>query len=207
MLCCSSNSHLYKFGLDINCILSVYCRLIQQTNPVPRFSVYVSFTLCISSIWLLLHSLQASSRVMDLDHADGRLKIQYSDRLVSLLREVRQLSALGFAIPAKIQQASNTADKFYRQAIVLKQVRVKPGTHTFPILFFILCHVVWLPIAALQVAHFYNTIDQQMIPSQRPMMLGLALAFEQVIKVNSQLQIMFFVYARLSWFVESWYRV
>lgn len=35
----------------------------------------------------------------------------------------------------------------------------------------------------LQVAHFYNTIDQQMIPSQRPMMLGLALAFEQVIKV------------------------
>uniref|UniRef100_A0A8C4HFM9 Cytoplasmic dynein 2 heavy chain 1 n=1 Tax=Dicentrarchus labrax TaxID=13489 RepID=A0A8C4HFM9_DICLA len=95
----------------------------------------------------------ASNRVMDLDHVDGRLKIQYSDRLVSLLREVRQLSALGFPIPAKIQQASNTADKFHRQAIVLKQV-----------------------------AHFYNTIDQQMILSQRPMMLGLALAFEQVIK-------------------------
>ncbi|KAI3354358.1 hypothetical protein L3Q82_018881, partial [Scortum barcoo] len=98
-------------------------------------------------------SLQASNRVMDLDHVDGRLKIHYSDRLVSLLREVRQLSALGFPIPAKIQQAANTADKFYRQAIVLKQV-----------------------------AHFYNTIDQQMIPSQRPMMLGLALTFEQVIK-------------------------
>ncbi|XP_056467776.1 cytoplasmic dynein 2 heavy chain 1 isoform X1 [Gadus chalcogrammus] len=98
-------------------------------------------------------SLQASNRVMDLDHVDGRLRIQYSDRLVTLLREVRQLSALGFAIPAKIQQAANTADKFYGQAIVLKQV-----------------------------AHFYNIIDQQMIPSQRPMMLGLALAFEQVIK-------------------------
>lgn len=68
-------------------------------------------------------SLQASSRVMDLDHADGRLKIHYSDRLVSLLREVRQLSALGFPVPAKIQQAANTADKFYREAIVLKQVR------------------------------------------------------------------------------------
>ncbi|KAF3692878.1 Cytoplasmic dynein 2 heavy chain 1 [Channa argus] len=98
-------------------------------------------------------SLQANNRVMDLDHVDGRLKIQYSERLISLLREVRQLSALGFPIPAKIQQASNTADKFYRQAIVLKQV-----------------------------AHFYNTIDQQMIPSQRPMMLSHALAFEQVIK-------------------------
>uniref|UniRef100_A0A7N9ATV1 Cytoplasmic dynein 2 heavy chain 1 n=1 Tax=Mastacembelus armatus TaxID=205130 RepID=A0A7N9ATV1_9TELE len=96
-----------------------------------------------------------SNRVMDLDHVDGRLKIQYSDRLVSLLREVRQLSALGFPIPAKIQQAANTAEKFYRQAIILKQV-----------------------------AHFYNTIDQQMIPSQRPMMLSLALAFEQVIKSN-----------------------
>uniref|UniRef100_A0A3Q3KJ04 Cytoplasmic dynein 2 heavy chain 1 n=1 Tax=Monopterus albus TaxID=43700 RepID=A0A3Q3KJ04_MONAL len=94
-----------------------------------------------------------SDRVMNLDHVDGRLKIQYSDRLVILLREVRQLSALGFPIPAKIQQAANTADKFYGQAIVLKQV-----------------------------THFYNTIDQQMIPSQRPMMLNLALAFEQVIK-------------------------
>lgn len=67
------------------------------------------------------NSLQASSRVMELDHIDGKLKIQYSDRLVMLLREVRQLSALGFAIPAKIQQASNSADKFYRQAIILKQ--------------------------------------------------------------------------------------
>lgn len=59
---------------------------------------------------------------MELDHMDGHLKIHYSDRLVSLLREVRQLSALGFNIPAKIQQAANTAEKFYRQAIVLKQV-------------------------------------------------------------------------------------
>ncbi|XP_062407923.1 dynein cytoplasmic 2 heavy chain 1 [Sardina pilchardus] len=100
-------------------------------------------------------SLQASNRVMELDHLDGKLKIQYSDRLVTLLREVRQLTALGFPIPAKILQAANTADKFYRQAIILKQV-----------------------------AHFYNTIDQQMIPSQKPMMLGYALAFEQVIKQN-----------------------
>lgn len=65
---------------------------------------------------------------MELDHDDGRLKIQYSDRLVSLLREVRQLSALGFSIPAKIQLAANTADKFYRQAIVLKQVRAEAKT-------------------------------------------------------------------------------
>lgn len=67
-------------------------------------------------------SLQASDRVMELDHSDGKLKIQYSDRLVTLLKEVRQLSALGFTIPAKFQQVANTADRFYRQALVLKQV-------------------------------------------------------------------------------------
>lgn len=73
-------------------------------------------------MFVCLCSLQASSRVMELDHMDGKLKIHYSDRLVSLLKEVRQLSALGFNIPAKIQQAAHTAEKFYRQAIVLKQV-------------------------------------------------------------------------------------
>ncbi|KAG2456324.1 DYHC2 protein, partial [Polypterus senegalus] len=98
-------------------------------------------------------SLQASSRVMELDHMDGKLKIQYSDRVISLLREVRQLTELGFSIPAKIHQASKTAEKFYKQALILKQV-----------------------------AHFYNTIDEQMIPSQKPMMLNYALAFEQIIK-------------------------
>lgn len=90
---------------------------------------------------LPLYSLQASNRVMDLDHVDGRLKIQYSDRLVSLVREVRQLSALGFPIPAKIQQAANTADKFYRQAIVLKQVRVYTKTHKHVFLMFLFISV------------------------------------------------------------------
>ncbi|EMP37963.1 Cytoplasmic dynein 2 heavy chain 1 [Chelonia mydas] len=97
--------------------------------------------------------MQASSPIMELDHCDGELKIHYSDRLVTLLREVRQLSALGFVIPAKIQQVANTAQKFCKQAVILKQV-----------------------------AHFYNSIDQQMIQSQKPMMLQSALAFEQIIK-------------------------
>ena len=36
--------------------------------------------------------------------------------------------------------------------------------------------------ALIQVAHFYNTIDQQMIPSQKPMMLESAKAFERLAK-------------------------
>jgi len=33
-----------------------------------------------------------------------------------------------------------------------------------------------------QVAHFYNTIDQQMLASQQAMMLNSALAFEKLVK-------------------------
>ncbi|OBS69904.1 hypothetical protein A6R68_01554 [Neotoma lepida] len=65
--------------------------------------------------------LSDSSRIMELDPNDGSLKVHYSDRLVILLREVRQLSALGFVIPAKIQQVANVAQKFCKQAIILKQ--------------------------------------------------------------------------------------
>ncbi|RDD40688.1 Cytoplasmic dynein 2 heavy chain 1 [Trichoplax sp. H2] len=99
-------------------------------------------------------SLQTSGRLMELSKKDqGKLIVHYSERLVTLLREVRQLSALGYVIPAKIQHASETARKFYRHGVILKQV-----------------------------AHFYNTIDQQMIPSQQAMMLNTALSFEKLIK-------------------------
>ena len=90
---------------------------------------------------------------MELNHRDGKLQVHYSDQLVALLREVRQLSSLGYTIPAKIQHTSATAQKFYRHAVILKQV-----------------------------AHFYNTIDQQMISSQQPMMLDTARAFDHAIK-------------------------
>ena len=44
-----------------------------------------------------------------------------------------------------------------------------------------LSHTLPLP-SPCQVAHFYNTIDHQMLPSQQPMMLDTALAFERLIK-------------------------
>jgi dynein heavy chain 2 len=97
--------------------------------------------------------LHSKHKLMELSHKDGKLQVHYSDRLVTLLREVRQLTAFGFTIPSKIQQAATAANRFYRQAVILKQV-----------------------------AHFYNTIDQQMIPSQQPMLLDSALEFEDIIK-------------------------
>ena len=39
-----------------------------------------------------------------------------------------------------------------------------------------------LPCLHVKVSHFYNTIDQQMIPSQQPMLLEAALQFEHIIK-------------------------
>lgn len=59
---------------------------------------------------------------MELSHKDGKLRVYYGDKLVSLLREVRQLAAFGFTIPSKIQQVSNTAQKFYKHGVILKQV-------------------------------------------------------------------------------------
>ena len=67
-------------------------------------------------------SLETSGRLMELGKKDGKLRVYYSDRLVALLREVRQLLAFGFPVSAKIQHVANTAQKFYRHAVVLKQV-------------------------------------------------------------------------------------
>ncbi len=59
---------------------------------------------------------------MELSHKDGKLRVHYSDKLVTLLREVRQLAAFGFSIPSKIQHVSNSAQKFYKHGVILKQV-------------------------------------------------------------------------------------
>eukprot|EP01135_Chromosphaera_perkinsii_P005308 Nk52_evm1s338 gene=Nk52_evmTU1s338 len=97
--------------------------------------------------------LQTTGKLMELERKNGCLKVHYPDQLVTLLRQVRQLSALGFEIPNTILSAAKTGQQFYRHGVILKQV-----------------------------AHFYNTIDQQMIPSQKAMMLESALAFEKIVK-------------------------
>lgn len=97
--------------------------------------------------------LKKTGRLMDLDYQNGKLIINYDDRLVTLLREVRMLVSLGFAVPGRIQSAAEIGSQFYRHAVILKQV-----------------------------AHFYNTIDQQMLPSQQSMLLDSALKFEQLVK-------------------------
>ena len=65
---------------------------------------------------------------MELNTKDGRLHVSYSDRLVTLVREVRMLLQRGFAVPAKIQHVAQVAEKFKLHANILKQVRLSYST-------------------------------------------------------------------------------
>ncbi|UJR10563.1 hypothetical protein I4U23_014763 [Adineta vaga] len=97
-------------------------------------------------------SLETSGRLMELTR-DGKLRVLYGDRLVTLLNEVRQLSSLGYDIPSKINKCVEIGKKFYQYGVELQAI-----------------------------AHFYNTINTEMIPSQQSMMLDLAKAFERLVK-------------------------
>ncbi|KAJ3215292.1 Cytoplasmic dynein 2 heavy chain 1 [Dinochytrium kinnereticum] len=92
-------------------------------------------------------------KLMELSTSDGSLVVNFGEELVSLIREVRQLLSLGFPVPTKIIQSAENAQKYYRYGIVLKQV-----------------------------AHFYNTIHEQMLPCQYAMLLQPAKEFERLIK-------------------------
>lgn len=98
--------------------------------------------------------LQTNGTLMELDLKNqGQLVVHYSERLVVLLREVRQLSELGYKIDRRVQKTVETGEKYYRYGIKLKQV-----------------------------ANFYNTMSEQIIPSQLGMLLSEAQKFERFVK-------------------------
>lgn len=66
--------------------------------------------------------MKTSGRLMEFSATLGTLRVNYPDRLVSMLREVRQLKGMGYSMPAKINKTAETADQFYRYANILKQV-------------------------------------------------------------------------------------
>lgn len=67
-------------------------------------------------------SLQISGRLMDIDLQDGLIKVNYSERLVLLIREVRQLFELGFkkSISKLIIDVTENGKRFYKEALSLK---------------------------------------------------------------------------------------
>lgn len=79
--------------------------------------------------------------------------VNYAPRLVSLVREYRQLAAMGYRIPSHIEQTALHAKQFMKYAKALEQV-----------------------------ANFHNTIGDRMIESQRPMMLAGALELSKLVQ-------------------------
>jgi len=99
-------------------------------------------------------ALNMAGKFMDINIKKGGIvEVNYSERLAVLIREVRQLKELEFKIPKEIDKLAEDAKKFYRQAVTLKQI-----------------------------ADFYNNMQTQMVWSQRPMMLKLAIEFEGTLK-------------------------
>ena len=96
-------------------------------------------------------ALQLTGKLMEINQDDLSLQVNYSDRLIVFLREVRQLSALGFKMPDAVKWNADVAHKFYRHGVVLKQV-----------------------------ANFYNTIEKQIVRSQKPLLLDYAHQFEKL---------------------------
>lgn len=54
--------------------------------------------------------------MVELDQGTGTLKVNYSDKLVGLIKEIRQLSDLGYRkqIPESVLETANKANKFYK---------------------------------------------------------------------------------------------
>ncbi|XP_037796301.1 LOW QUALITY PROTEIN: cytoplasmic dynein 2 heavy chain 1-like [Penaeus monodon] len=86
------------------------------------------------------------------------LRVNYNPRLVGLVREVSQLSILGHKIHPDIIKTSKLAQKFMKQAKALEEI-----------------------------ANFHNTIGDQMIPSQRAMMLEAALALSGLVQEQNNI--------------------
>ncbi len=59
----------------------------------------------------------------DFNHKDGGLlKVNYSEKLVTLVKDARVLAEHGFKIPKPVMDVTDTAKKFYKEGVVLKQI-------------------------------------------------------------------------------------
>ncbi len=57
-------------------------------------------------------SLETHGKLMELNHKDGKLDVLYGDRLITLLREVKQLQSYGFKIPKKVEECAKVSHHF-----------------------------------------------------------------------------------------------
>ena len=101
-----------------------------------------------------LHLSTSGTALMELDlRHEGELLVHYSPQLVTLLRECRLVSELGYRLDSAIAAAVKVAERFYRYGLKLRQI-----------------------------ANCYNSMSEQILPSQLPLLMAEAQSFEQLVK-------------------------
>lgn len=132
-------------------------------------------------------SLRLSGRLMQVDKK-GELIVNYSEFLVTLLRDVRQLSEIGMQHALLYRSWTQSRRSFAEDDVTLSK-----GTDV------LLSGNGWIPTRIRQiateaekyyrfgvmlkkVANFYNSLESSIIEEQKPMLLESLLAFENVVQ-------------------------
>lgn len=57
-------------------------------------------------------ALEVTGKLLEMNIEDGKLKVNFSEKLVILIREVRQMSELGFKIDVHLMKSAEIGSKF-----------------------------------------------------------------------------------------------
>lgn len=76
-------------------------------------------------LYLSNNNLKTNNKLIKLNHKTEKLQINYENRLITLIKKIKQLNKINFTIPAKIQHVYNTTQKFYKHKIILKQIKIQ----------------------------------------------------------------------------------
>ena len=64
---------------------------------------------------------EMTGQLMEFDYeSGGLLKVNYSDKLVTLVKDARMLGEMGFRITKEIIAITENAKKFYKEGVLLK---------------------------------------------------------------------------------------
>ena len=103
--------------------------------------------------YILKNNFNSNSAVVKLNSANRQFYVTFDSKLDVIVRTTRRLISMGFDLPNQIYEKVDQIQKIKNYANTLKQI-----------------------------AFFYNTADQQMISSQRPMLLNIAVSLERLVK-------------------------
>lgn len=101
------------------------------------------------------YSLKLNDRIMELDLKNAVLTVNYSEKLVLLIREIRQLTELGYRkeVPQEVIEACELGRKYFKEALALKKI-----------------------------ANFYNNMSDEIMDSQKGMIVDELVYFEECVK-------------------------